>query len=71
MTTLFKRVDCKSIETRDQDEWSDVSMAKIDPDGIEIYPAVCKTISLSLVELKAIVAEMIVAEIEALTEEDE
>ncbi len=54
----MRAVTCKSIITTEADEWSDVESAMITPDGIEIYPAVCKTISLDLDELKAIVAEI-------------
>ena len=59
----MNRVPCKSIETIYDDEFSDVESAYIERGAIEIYPAVHKTISLSLEELKGIVAE-----IEALAE---
>lgn len=54
---MFQR-PCKSLLTTDQDRDSDVSMAKVSPICVEIYPAACKTISLSLGELKALVAEI-------------
>ena len=59
----MKRIKCKSIETIYDDDFSDVESAYIEHGAIEIYPAVHKTISLSLEELKGIVAE-----IEAFTE---
>lgn len=48
----------KSIVTVGQDEYSDVSMAKVSPVCVELYPAVCKTISLSLEELRGVVREI-------------
>ena len=57
----MRQVKCKSLATTPgvySNDESDISMAKIDPGGLEIYPAVCKTISLSLEELKAVVAEI-------------
>ena len=57
MNNIYQ-INCKSIITTDDDEFSDVSMSKISKDCVEIYPDVCKTISLSLEELEGIVAEI-------------
>ena len=58
----MNRYECGSIETTDDCEFSDVSMVKINTykgdASVEIYPAVCKTISLSLQELKDTVKEI-------------
>ncbi|GEM_PF-5260706 len=55
---LMRQVNCKSIITIEEDNESNVSMAKINTYGVEIYPACCKTINLSLPELKALIAEI-------------
>jgi hypothetical protein len=49
---------CKSLETFPEFADSDISAAKISPICVEIYPAVSKTISISLPELKALVKEI-------------
>lgn len=58
----MNRYECRSIDTVDDCEFSDVSMVKINTHeggaSIEIYPSVCKTISLSLEELKNTVEEI-------------
>ncbi len=54
----MKQIHSKAIILQEDDEFSDVSMAKINSKGLELYPAVCKTISLSLDELRAVVREI-------------
>lgn len=54
----MRAINCTTIITTADDEWADVESAMITPEGIEIYPAVCKTISLDLQELKDIVEEI-------------
>lgn len=55
---MKKQITCESLLTNEQDGVSDISMAKITDSCLELYPAVTKTISLSLDELKAIVKEI-------------
>lgn len=55
---MKKQINCESLLTDEQDDESDISMAKITDGCLQIYPAVTKTISLSLEELKAVVKEI-------------